>query len=180
MSIAAKSGLGILLASLNRAALASGHQFSDTDLSFSAVEVSTNPAKESQVTYTATPASTFEGSEVAFFNRLDLTTVFTTAGIASIEMTKGFTTTGEVVAALNARFGTEFDATDIDFNGVIDPELDTSVILMADAGSYGFQGMLEVQLVEQQVPLAEAVVDPVLDGPAYSDVTPVDSEAQPA
>jgi len=161
-----KSGRGVLLAALNKAAATKGFSFAPTDLNFGPVEASSNPARQNQVIYTATADSQYEGSQVAYYDRLDLTQLFVSAGIVNVELTQGASTTGDVVAALNARFGLGFTAEDIDFNVAVDPAA-TSVILQALEGSYGFQGQLEIQLVEGSIPLAEVVVDPVLDGPEY-------------
>lgn len=167
-----KSGRGVLLAALNKAAAAQGYSFAPADLSFGPVEASTNPVRQHQVVYTAAAESRYEGSQTAYYDRLDLTQLFVNAGIVSVELTQGPVNTGEVVAALNARFGLGFTAEDIDFSVAVDPAA-TSVILQAMEGSYGFQGQLEIQMVEGDVPLAEVIVDPVLDGPSYPEPVPV-------
>lgn len=172
----AATGRALLLAALNAAAAAQGYSFADTDLDFSAVAASTNVNREVEVTYTATAESMYEGSAVAFYDRVDLTPAFSAAGIETVELTKGATTVAELVDALNTRYGCGFTAEDFDLSPAIAPE-DSTVLLTALGTSYGFKGDLLVSLVEQQVPLAEAVVNPELGGLVF---TPVDSEAQPA
>lgn len=171
----AATGRALLLAALNVAAAAQGYTFTDTDLSFGSVSASTNPNREVEVTYTGS-GERFTDSAVAFYDRLDLTPLFTGAGIEVVELTKGATTVAELVDALNTRYGCGFTADDFDLAPTIAPE-DTEVLLTALAGSYGFKGDLLVSLVEATVPLAEAVVNPELGGLQF---TPVDSEAQPA
>jgi len=173
----AKQGQALLLASLNRAAAPQGFSFLPSDLSFSAVSASENPNREVQVTYTATPESLFEGAEVAYYDRLDLTSLFANAGVASVEMVKGATTTADVVTALNTRFDMGFTAEDFDLSLAIGAE-DDVVVLTALPGSYAFKGALSVSLVVDKTPLNEAVVNPELDS-MEPDAAPVDSEAQP-
>lgn len=169
----AATGRALLLAALNAAAAPQGYSFIDTDLSFSAAAASTNPNREVEVTYSAVEGSGYSGQAVAFYDRLDLTAAFTNAGIATVEQVKGATTVGELVTALNTRYGCGFTAEDFDLSPAIAPE-DTQVLLTALVGSYAFKGELLVSLVEQEVPLAEAVVNPELGGLQF---TPVDSEA---
>lgn len=170
---AAHTGRALLLAALNVAAAVQGKTLLATDLTFGAVEASTNPNREVQVGLEATPDALFSGSMDVFFDRLDLTAVFADAGIDNVTLIKGATTVGEVVDAINTRFGMGFTAEDFDLTAVVGEE-DTEVVLTALAGSYAFKGELLVDLAVAKTPLAEAVVNPELGG---LQVTPVDSEA---
>lgn len=172
--IAAKSGLDLLFKSLNRAAAVNGFSFAATDLDFSPVSVSDNPELEVQVTYTATADSMFEGSAVAQYNRLDLTQLF--AGVDAV-VAAGPTTAGELVAAINARYGLGFTEADIDFTAPIGAE-DTSAVLVAQEGSYGFKGQLLVQLDQPKVQVSEATGGSAVELDS-ADAQPVDSEPQP-
>jgi len=156
-----KSGQALLLAALNRAAAPQGYSFSASDLTFSAVAASDNPNREVQVTYTATADSMFEGSSVAFYDRIDLSPLFTGAGIESIDMAPGAATAGEVVEYLNSRFDMGFTQEDFDFDAAVSDAAE-EVVLVALEGSYAFKGQLVVRLVEPKVQLNEAVVDPEL------------------
>lgn len=170
----AATGRALLLAALNVAAAAQGYNFSPSALTFSAVGASSNPNREVQVTYTAVEGSGFSGSEIAFYDRLDLTAVFTNSGIEVVSLAQGPTNIGELVAALNTRYGAGFTAEDFDLSAPI-AEGETAVVLTALPTSYGFKGELVVSLEAQEVPLAEAVVNPELGGLQF---TPVDSEVQ--
>lgn len=172
---AAATGRALLLQALNFAAAEQGKTLLATDLTFGAVAVSTNPNREVMVHLTATEASpTFEGEMDVFFDRLDATAVFTNSGIYDVSMTKGATTVGELVDAINTRFGTGFGAEEFDLTAVIGEE-DTEVVLTVLPGSYAFKGELLVSLVVAKVPLAEAVVNPELGG---LELNPVDSDPQ--
>ncbi|MNB61190.1 hypothetical protein D3C87_957900 [compost metagenome] len=173
---AAHTGRALLLASLNAAAAAQGITFTPDDLVFLTPVPSTNPNREVQVTYQASPSSLFEGEAVAFYDRLDLTALFEGAGIDLIEVVKGFPTTTELVEHLNTRFGMGFNLDDFMIGTVINEE-DTEVVLEALPGSFAFKGQLLISLVVAKTPLADAVVNPELGG---LQVTPVDSEAEPA
>lgn len=166
-----KSGRGILLTALNQAAAQQGYTFVKSDLDFGPVEASTNPAREAQIQYAATEASRFIGSQTAFYNRLDLTSLFANAGIDTVQIHKGPLTTEGVVAKLNQRYGLGFTAEDIVFGEAIAEDA-TEVVLTAEAGSHGYVGTVVVELVEGKVPLAEVVLDPVLDGPVYPGAVP--------
>lgn len=170
-TFADKSGRGILLAALNRAAAAQGYSFTADDLQFGAVEESTNPARESQVSYAATPNSRYEGEQVAYYNRLDLSEIFTRGGVDVVQVYAGPTTVAEVVAAVNQRFSLGFTEDDIDFSGEFE-EGASVVTLVANPASHGYQGTVAVELVEGKVPLAEVVLDPILDGPDYPEALP--------
>ncbi|MNO12916.1 hypothetical protein D3C76_25340 [compost metagenome] len=170
---AAKTGRSALLAALNAAA-AEGVVFQASDLDFAAPVASTNPNREVEVTYTATPDSLFEGSAVAFYDRLDLTAWFAAAGIDTVEMLQGDTTVGDLVAKLNTRFDLGFNADDFDLAAAIEVGSD-SIVLEALPGSFAFKGQLLVSLVVDKLPLTEAVVNPELGG---LQIEIVDSEAQ--
>ncbi|MNZ16794.1 hypothetical protein D3C78_337740 [compost metagenome] len=171
----AKTGRAALLAALNAAA-AEGVTFAASDLEFAAPAASTNPNREIGVTYTATPNSQFEGSAEAFYDRLDLTDWFAAAGVTTVEMLQGDATVGDLVEKLNARFDLGFTADDFDLAAAIEPGSD-SVVLEALPGSFAFKGQLLVSLVEEKLPLTEAVVNPELGG---LNIEIVDSEAAPA
>lgn len=161
-TFADKSGRGLLLAALNKAAAEKGFSFAPSDLTFGAVAESTNELRESQVVYTATPDSGFEGEAIAFYNRLDLSDLFTNAGIEVVQVPAGATTVEEVVGRLNHRYGLGFTAEDIVFGETVAEDAG-SIVLTAAEGSLGFKGQLTVELVVGKFPLAEVVVDPVLD-----------------
>lgn len=191
MSIADKTGRGVFLEAVNKAVRGQGFEFAAGELTFSPVAASTNPAREAEVEITVTNAegiiksvidveTRISGSQVVFFDRLDIGLLFLNEGIEVPSVPVGtYATTGDVVAALNARYGLDFTADDIDFNGAVEG---TSVMLTALPGSYGFRGDLMVEIrqpEEPEAPLADVVINPVLDGPDYGDVIPVDSEPQP-
>jgi len=191
MSIADKTGRGVFLEAVNKAVRGQGFEFAAGELTFSPVEVSTNPAKEAEVQVAVANAegiiksvngveTRISGPQVVFFDRLDIGMMFLNVGIEVPEVPAGtYTTTGDVVAALNARYGLDFTEEDIDFSVVVE---DTSVMLTALPGSYAFRGELMVDIQQAgapELPLADVVINPVLDGPDYGDVTPVDSEPQP-
>lgn len=191
MSIADKTGRGVFLEAVNKAVRDQGFEFAAGELTFSPVAASTNPAKEAEVEVAVASAegiiksvngvdTRISGPQVVFFDRLDIGQMFLNVGIEVPEVPDGtYTSTGDVVAALNARYGLDFTEEDIDFTGARE---DTSAILTALPGSYGFRGELMVsiqQAGEPEAPLADVVINPVLDGPDYGDVTPVDSEPQP-
>lgn len=172
----AHTGRALLIASLNAAAAAQGITFTADDLEFLTPAPSTNPNREVQVTYRASPSSMFTGEAIAFYDRLDLTALFEGAGIDLIEVVKGFPSTAELIDHLNTRFGMGFTNEDFVIGTVIGEE-DTEVVLEALPGSFAFTGQLLISLVVAKTPLAEAVVNPELGG---LQVTPVDSEAEPA
>jgi len=191
MSIADKTGRGVFLEAVNKAVRGQGFEFAAGELTFSPVEESTNPAKEAEVQVTVANAegiiksvngveTRISGPQVVFFDRLDIGTMFLNVGIEVPAVPAGtYATTGDVVAALNARYGLDFTEEDIDFTVAVE---DISVMLTALPGSYAFRGDLMVdihQAGEPELPLADVVINPVLDGPDYGDVTPVDSEPQP-
>ena len=191
MSIADKTGRGVFLEAVNKAVRGQGFEFAAGELTFSPVAASTNPAREAEVEITVTNAegiiksvidveTRISGSQVVFFDRLDIGLLFLNEGIEVPSVPVGtYATTGDVVAALNARYGLDFTEEDIDFSVVVE---DVSVMLTALSGSYGFRGdlMVDIQQVgEPEAPLSDVVINPVLDGPDYGDVTPVDSEPQP-
>jgi len=151
---AAHTGRALLLAALNVAAAVQGKTLLASDFTFGAVATSTNPNREVEVELTAAPESLFSGEQTVFFDRLDVQGIFTAAGINDVTIIKGAATVGEVVDAINTRFGLGFNAEDFDL---------TAVVL--------------VSLAVAKTPLAEAVVNPELGG---LEVTPVDSEAEPA
>lgn len=160
-TFADKSGRGLLLAALNKAAAEKGVTFKQTDLLFGAVEESTNPAREVQMTYSAAPDTQFEGEAVAFYNKIDLTSLFENAAIEVVQISAGPTTLAEVVAAVNARYSLGFTSDDIVTEGDFEAEAST-VVLVAAEGSYGFKGQVIVEVVEGKLPLAEVIGDPVL------------------
>lgn len=165
-TFADKSGRGILLAAINRAAK-NGYSFNQSDLDFAAPEATTENGKTTKVVYTATESSNYEGSQDAFFDKLDLTALFAAAGIEEVQVSAGAVAGNshqDVANAVNARYSTGFTADDI-AAGSFEPGVN-EVTLIAAAGSYGYQGQLVVQLVEGKIPLAEAV-DPVLGDLAY-------------
>lgn len=174
-TFAAKSGRGLLLAAINASALG-GVSFVDEDLVFVAPVVVTGETYATKVVYSA-PAR-YSGDAEAHYTRLDLEGIFTAAGIADVkvraEAVTG-TSTSNVVAALNARYGLQFDETDI----VVEEFAPGagSVILKAADGSFGYTGELVVELSATAAPLAEQVNPEVgnLESPA-----PADSEAAPA
>ncbi|MNP89193.1 hypothetical protein D3C85_15970 [compost metagenome] len=191
MSIADKSGQGVLLEALNKAVRPQGFEFAAGELTFGAVAPSSNPEREAEVQYSVTdPAgisktingvsSKITGSAVAYCDRLDLSQMFLNVGIEVPSVPAGeYATSGDVVAALNVRYDLGFTAEDIDFTVAVSEQ---SVVLTALASSYGFRGDLVVDIVqagEPEVPLAEVVINPVLTGPDYGDVSPVDPDAQP-
>lgn len=170
-------GRALLLAALNVAAAAQGKTLLASDLTFGPVATSTNPNREVQVHIAATEASAgFEGEMDIFYDRLDLQAVFTDAGITDVTVIKGAINVGGLIDTLNDRFGLGFNADDFDVSVEIGAE-DTEVVLTALPGSYAFKGDLLVTLAVAKTPLAEAVVNPELGG---LQVTPVDSEAEPA
>lgn len=172
---AAHTGRALLLAALNVAAAAQGKVLAASDLTFAPVTASTNPNRESQVHLVATGQSElYEGEMDVFFNRLDVQGIFTDAGIADVAIAAGATTVGQVVDALNTRYGLGFNDEDFDLTAVVGEE-DTEVVLSALGTSFAFKGDLLVSLVVAKTPLAEAIVNPELGG---LQVTPVDSEAQ--
>lgn len=192
MSIADKTGRGVFLEAVNKAVRDQGFEFTAGELTFSPVEESTNPAKEAEVQVTVANAegiiksvngveTRISGPQVVFFDRLDIGQMFLNVGIEVPSIPAGeYDTTGDAVAALNARYGLEFTAEDIDFTETVEGTF--SVTLNTLPGSYGFRGYLMVdiqQAGEPEAPLADVVINPVLDGPDYDDVTPVDSEPQP-
>lgn len=160
-TFADKSGRGLLLAALNKAAAEKGVTFKPTDLLFGSVEESTNPAREVQMTYTAAPDTQFEGEAVAFYNKIDLTALFENAAIEVVQISAGPTSIAEVVAAVNARYSLGFTSDDIVTEGDFEAEAST-VVLVAAEGSYGFKGQVIVEVVEGKLPLAEVIGDPVL------------------
>lgn len=191
MSIADKTGRGVFLEAVNKAVRGQGFEFAAGELTFSPVAASTNPAKEAEVEVAVANAegiiksvngvdTRISGPQVVFFDRLDIGQMFLNVGIEVPSIPVGtYATTGDVIAALNTRYGLDFTADDIDFTVAVE---DTSVMLTALPGSYGFRGELMVdiqQAGEPEAPLADVVINPVLDGPDYGDVTPVDSEPQP-
>lgn len=191
MSIADKSGRGVFLEAVNKAVRGQGFEFAAGELTFSPVAESTNPAKEAEVEVTIANAegiiksvagvdTRISGPQVVFFDRLDLGQMFLNVGIEVPSVPVGtYATAGDVVAALNTRYGLGFTADDIDFTAPVE---DISVVLSALSTSYGFRGdvMVDIQQAgEPEAPLSDVVINPVLDGPDYGDVTPVDSEPQP-
>lgn len=191
MSIADKTGRGVFLEAVNKAVRGQGFEFAAGELTFSPVAPSTNPAKEAEVEVAVANAegiiksvngvdTRISGPQVVFFDRLDIGQMFLNVGIEVPAVPAGtYATTGDVVAALNARYGLDFTEEDIDFTVAVE---DISVMLTALPGSYAFRGDLMVdiqQAGEPELPLADVVINPVLDGPDYGDVTPVDSEPQP-
>lgn len=160
-TFADKSGRGLFFAALNKAAAVKGYKFAQSDLELGPVADSTNPARESEVAYSAQPDSRFEGSAIAFYNRIDLTELFLNGGIEVVQVADvGFTSVGEVVDALNVRYSLQFGAEDIE--GLDGAVVDNVVVLRATPTSYGFKGQVSVQLVEGKTPLSEVIVDPVL------------------
>lgn len=191
MSIADKSGRGVFLEAVNKAVRDQLFEFAAGELTFSPVAASTNPAREAEVEVAVANAEgiiksfsgaeiRISGSQVVFFDRLDIGVMFLNVGIEVPSVPAGtYATTGDVVAALNARYDLGFTAEDIDFTAAVE---DTMITLTALPGSYGFRGdvMVEIQQAgEQEVPLTDVVINPVLDGPDYDYVSPVDPDAQP-
>lgn len=191
MSIADKTGRGVFLEAVNKAVRGQGFEFAAGELTFSPVTASTNPEREAEVEVAVANAegiiksvngveTRISGSQVVFFDRLDIGVMFLDVGIEVPSVPAGtYATTGDVVAALNARYDLGFTAEDIDFTAAVE---DTMITLTALPGSYGFRGdlMVEIQQAgEQEVPLADVVINPVLNGPDYDYVYPVDPDAQP-
>lgn len=174
-TFAAKSGRGLLLAAINAAALG-GVSFVDEDLTFVAPEAVTGQAYDTKVVYSA--EARYEGQAEAHFSRLDLEGIFTAAGITEVkvraEAVTG-TSTADVVAALNARYGLQFDETDIVVEEFVQGS--ESVILRAAPGSFGYAGEVVVEVVVAAVPLTD-VVNPELG--ALAAPVPVDQEPEPA
>lgn len=173
-TFAAKSGRGLLLAAINAAAK-NGVTFVDEDLVFEAPVSVDGMPYDTTVSYTA--PERFEGDNDALYTRLDLEQIFTDAGITEVkvhaEAVTG-TSTADVVAALNTRYGLQFDETDIVVEEFAAGE--ASVILKAATGSFGYKGELAVELTVAKPALAEQVTPELgnLESPA-----PVDSEAAP-
>lgn len=199
MSIADKTGRGVFLEAVNKAVRDQGFEFTAGELTFSPVAPSTNPAKEAEVEVAVAVTddanyiiksvngvdTRISGPQVVFFDRLDIGQMFLNVGIEVPSIPAGeYVTTGDVVAALNARYGLDFTEEDIDFTETVDG---THVILNTLPGSYGFRGYLivDIQFVMDpedplaEAPLADVVINPVLDGPDYGDVTPGEAEPLP-
>jgi hypothetical protein len=174
-TFAAKSGRGLLLAAINAVALG-GVSFVDEDLVFVAPTVVVGETYDTKVVYSA-PAR-YEGDAEAHFDRLDLEGIFTAAGVTEVkvraEAVTG-TSTSDVVAALNARYGLQFDETDIVAEEFAPGS--ESVILKAADGSFAFAGQVIVELSVAAIALAD-MVNPEL-GNLVAPV-PVDSETAPA
>lgn len=175
-TFADKSGRGVLFAALQKAAVANGYELAPSDIVIGGVEESTNPARESQVGYQATPDSQYEGDAVAYYNRLDLQALFVSAGVDTVQIpADGVESLEQVVSVLNQRYSTGFTAEDIATGGAF--EVDGGFVqLQAQASSLGFKGALSVQLVEgvdPKIPLAEVIVDPVLGDLTYPVDVPV-------
>ena len=168
----AKTGRLALLAALNAAAK-EGVTFLASDLEFATPVASTNPNRDTEVTYTAVADSQFEGSAVAFYDRLDLTAWFAAAGVSAIEVVKPFATVGELVEKLNTRFDLGFTEEDFDFTVAI-AEGDSEVVLEALPGSFAFKGELIVALKDAKTPLADTAESAELGGLA---IEIVDAEA---
>jgi hypothetical protein len=154
---AGKSGRGLLLTAINAVAV-EGVSFKQSDITFAAPEVVSHNGLATRVVFTATPESLFTGSKEIFFNRVDLEAMFTNAGILSVEVNATDVpgnTVAEVIAALNVRYGTEFEAGDY-VAEQIEPGSD-SVIVRAAAGSFGYVGELIVNLIAAETPVEEVV-----------------------
>ena len=171
-TFAAKSGRGLLLAAINAAAL-KGAVFVDQDLVLVAPVVVTGEAYDTSVTYSV--PTRFEGDHVGHYSRLDLEAVFTTAGITDVkvhaEAVPGISTT-DVITALNARYGLQFDETDYVVEDFVSGS--ESVIVKAAPGSFGYTGQLLVELTVTLPALADEV-NPQLGN--LTSPAPVDSEA---
>ena len=150
-----KSGKGILIDAINRgiAQVDPTLVLTANDIELGAVEVSSNEERESQVTFAAKAGTDFEGEATVFFDRRDLTELFASAGIDVVQVPEGPTTTAEVVAALNLRYGAGFTADDIVMNtdAVIEGN---EVTLSAEPTSHGFKGEVLV-LIEAGEPVEE-------------------------
>lgn len=150
-----KSGKGILIDAINRgiAQVDPTLVLTANDIELGAVEVSSNEERESQVTFAAKAGTDFEGEATVFFDRRDLTELFASAGIEVVQVPEGPTTTAEVVAALNLRYGAGFTADDIVMNtdAVIEGN---EVTLSAEPTSHGFKGEVLV-LIEAGEPVEE-------------------------
>lgn len=173
-TFAAKSGRGLLLAAINAAALG-GVSFVDEDLVFVAPVVVEGEAYDTKVVYSA-PAR-YEGDNEAHFNRLDLEGIFTAAGILEVKVRADAvtgTSTTDVITALNARYGLQFDETDYVIEEFAPGS--ESVILKAAPGSFGYVGEVVVEVVVAAIPLSD-VVNPELG--ALVAPVPVDQEAEP-
>lgn len=173
-TFADKSGLGVLFSALRKAAAAEGFELLPSDIIIGAVEASSNPARESQVAYTATPDGQYTGEAIAYYTRLDLQGIFTAAGIDGVEIEAGAETVQDVVDAVNYRYSTGFTAADIDVSGDLSV-IDGLVTLQANPTSHGFKGALQVRLVEQaleKLPLSEVIVDPDLGDLTYPVAVP--------
>lgn len=173
-TFADKSGRGLLLAAINAVAV-EGFSFVPADIDFAAPEVVDHNGLATRVVFTATPESLFTGSKEIFFNRVDLEAMFTNAGIPTVEVNASDVpgnTVAEVVAALNVRYGTEFDATDY-VAELVEAGSD-SVIVRAAPGSFGFVGQLLVSLIAAETPVDAVIPNGELgDLPAPTPEEPV-------
>jgi hypothetical protein len=168
-SFAAKSGKGILLNAINRGiALGnSGVQLLPAEVVFGSVMLSENAEYDVRSSITAGPRFTEEAAEF-HYDRLDLTALFTAAGVAEIEVGGELNSMADVLAAINTRHSTEFSAEDIDLSGAFDP-LDTEILLAALPTSHGYKGELLVTILVE-APEPGPVVDPEIPPitlPAY-------------
>jgi hypothetical protein len=156
-----KSGRALLLAGINRAAK-SGIVFTFADISLGNPVAVENQSYETKVIYTALPGHPkYEGSQQALYTRVDIEAMFTDNGIAEVQVYASDvsgSSTADVVAALNARYGLGFDENDIVVEAFEDGA--DSVILKANPLSHGYKGEVVVELVVPVTPLADLVVNP--------------------
>lgn len=157
-----KSGPGLLLTAIN-AATADGVVLEFADISFSAPEPADQNGNTTTVTVTAEPDGKYSDSVAVFYNRVQMEDIFLGAGIEVIEVdiaTLGGSSTSDVVASLNTRYGLEFAVEDI-----VDEAFDVGdgqVTIKAAPGSLGYTGQMMVNLVTAPLPLTDVIVSPEL------------------
>lgn len=163
--MAAKHSVLLLLDEINRL---NDNAFALSDLDFGEPSVVMQHDRNSMVVVTATQASKYTGTQNVFYDRLDLTRVFSTAGIEQVEL-KGFDvrTTLDLLKELNHAYDLALDDRDI-----IDEPLDFThfpqkVVLKVKPGSLAFHGELIVTVVDGILDLDEVITVQVLSGLYY-------------
>lgn len=161
---AEKAGRMLLLAAINRAAR-KGSVFTFADITFGNPTAGVFQGRNTEVVYTARHNHPkYEGTQQAFFNRIDLEAMFAASNITEVQVRASEVngnSTADVVTAVNARYGLGFDDNDIVDETFEDG--DNPIVLRANPLSHGYSGEIVVELVYPAGALASVVVSSVID-----------------
>lgn len=163
--MAAKRSVELLLDEINRL---NANAFTLSDLDFGVPARVNQYERNTKIKVTATPNSKYIGSQEVWYNRLDLTKVFASAQIETIEL-KGYDvqSTLDLLKELNHTYSLNLDDKDIVEEALDFTHFPQTVILRTHGDSMAFEGELKVTVIEGILDLDEVIVVQVLSGLYY-------------